>query len=47
MGKKKRDKANGALNDAQTMAPHDERGKKHSIDKPGPKAPDGVSGDWR
>lgn len=46
MGKKKRDKDNGALNDAQTMAPRDERGKENSIADKKPKAPDGISGDW-
>ena len=43
---KKRKKNTGTLNDAQSMAPFDERGEKRSVKQKEPKAPDGVSGDW-
>ena len=44
--KKKRDKDNGSLNEAQNIAPRDYRGSKATVKKNEPKAPDGISGDW-
>ena len=44
--KKKREQNSGGLNEAQTVAPRDQRGKKADVKKNGPKAPDGISGDW-